>query len=211
MADSSKEQINKYFAKKETKEQEQQKQLSKKAVKKIVYWLVIIIIISLIGWLGYKSYTAPDTPEVAGEYFKAQSREHIAVGASHPDYNSNPPTGGWHYNNPVQAGIYDKELPDEPLIHNLEHGHVWISYRPDLDPVVVNKLAEIAKSYGSKMIVAPRAKNDTAIAVSAWEYLFKLDQFDEMQIRGFIKAHRDKGPEKIPAMSEQRFKDFRQK
>ena len=39
-----------------------------------------------------------------------QSRDHIAVGAEHLVYNSNPPTGGWHYAQPAQTGIYDKEF-----------------------------------------------------------------------------------------------------
>lgn len=206
---------NDYFLKRETKEKETRAKEAKKKVKKIFVWAVVLVVAGLGFWMFvlpvFRTFDTPDTPEVKGEFFPAQNREHIAMGAAHPKYNSDPPTGGWHYSTPAQAGIYDKELADEQLLHNLEHGHVWLSYRPDLDPAVVDKLAGIAKSYGSKIIVAPRAKNDAPIALAAWEYLLKLESFDEGQINGFIKAHRGKGPESIPAMSEPGFKDFRQK
>ncbi len=61
--------------------------------------------------------------------FPILSRDHIQPGQTHPPYNSNPPTNGWHY--PVWAdwGIYTQTIPDEYLVHNLEHGGIWISYR----------------------------------------------------------------------------------
>ena len=203
---------NEYILKKEAKEKETHAKESKKKMKKFLVWAVILVVVGFGAWRVLvpivNAPDNPDTSEVKGEFFPAQSREHVATGATHPDYNSDPPTGGWHYNTPAQTGIYDKELPDEQLLHNLEHGHIWIAYRPDLDPAVVEKLAEIAKSTGSKMIMTPRAKNDKPIAIMAWEYLLKLDNFDEVQIKGFIKAHRGKGPESIPDSG---FKDFRQK
>ena len=202
---------NEYFLKREAKEKETHAKESKKKMKKLLVWAVVLVVAGLGFWTAkLPKFQASDTPEVKGEFFPAQGREHIATGATHPDYSSDPPTGGWHYDTTAQAGIYDKELPDEQLIHNLEHGHVWLSYRPDLDPAVIDKLAEIAKSYGSKIIMAPRSKNTSPIALASWEYLLKLESFDQLQVEGFIKAHRDKGPEKIPAMGEPGFKDFRE-
>lgn len=199
---------NEYFEKKESKDKEAQSREAKKKMKKILVWVIILIAAGFGFWMFIlPMFEGVDTPEVKGAFFPAQSREHIAIGATHPDYNSDPPTGGWHYDSPAQSGIYDKELPDEQLVHNLEHGHIWISYRPDLDAETIEKLAEIAKSYSSKIIIAPRAKNDTPIALAAWEYLLNLDNFDEGQILGFIKAHRGKGPENIPDFG---FDDFRE-
>lgn len=199
---------NEYFLKREVKEKETRAKELKRKVKKTLIRAVILLVAGFGFWAFIlPSFQVSNTPEVKGEFFQAQNREHIAIGATHPDYNSNPPTGGWHYNNPAQTGIYDKELPDEQLVHNLEHGHIWISYRPDLDAETVKKLADIAKSFSSKIIMTPRTKNSTSIAIVAWEYLFKLDNFDKGQIQGFIKAHRGKGPENIPDFG---FKDFRQ-
>jgi len=203
---------NEYFLKREAKEKEVHAKETKSKIKKILVWVVILLVVGFVVWKVVDSViNAPNIVEVKGDFFPAQSREHISLGAAHPEYNSDLPTGGWHYDTPAQAGIYDKELADEQLIHNLEHGHVWIAYRPDLDAETVGKLADIAKSYGSKIIMTPRAKNEKPIALAAWEYLLNLDSFDAIQIEGFIKAHRGKGPENIPAMGEPSFKDFRQK
>ena len=168
------------------------------------------MILAIVGGGAYwavKSLNKPVGP-VPGEFHTAQSRDHIAVGAQHPAYNSNPPTGGWHYANPAQSGIYDKAFADEQLIHNLEHGHIWIAYRPDLPADQIEKLADIAKSYSSKIVMAPRPNNPTAISIVAWEYVLNLDSYDEQAIKDFVRDHRGKGPETIPDFG---FDDFRGK
>jgi len=73
-----------------------------------------------------------------GTFFESQGQAHIAVGAAHDPYNSNPPTSGPHYAEPADWGVYDRELPDEQLIHNLEHGHVWLSYRDPNDQEAID-------------------------------------------------------------------------
>jgi len=203
---------NDYFLKREAKEKETYAKEMKNKMKKFLVLAAILVVVGFGFWMFvlpmFQASNAPNSSEVRGEFFPAQTRQHIAMGATHPDYNSDPPTGGWHYGNSVQTGIYDKEFADEQTIHNMEHGHVWITYRPDLDKETIEKLADIAKSYGSKIIMAPRAKNSVPIALAAWEYLLKLDNFDGSQITGFIKTHRGKGPENVPDFG---FKDFRQK
>lgn len=204
---------NEYFLKREAKEKQIHVKEVKKKNKKILVWAVFLI----GAGFGFWTFILPffqtsDTVsnsnlfDIKEKFFLAQTRQHIAVGAIHPDYNSDPPTGGWHYDSPVQTGIYDKEFPDEQLIHNLEHGHIWIVYHPNLDAETIEKLAVMTKSFSSKIIMTPRNKNNTPIAIVAWEYLLNLDNFDESKIQGFIKTYRGKGPENIPDFG---FKDFR--
>lgn len=180
--------------------------LKRKKIKQVLIGLAVLAIVawfvmSSAGWsrksADFKSREAGIT-EVAGTFFKSQGQDHIQLGFKHPAYSSSPPTSGWHLAIPAKSGIYGEEQIDEQIVHNLEHGHIWISYRPDLDPAVVKKLVAIAKGVGSKMVVSPRKENDIPIALAAWEYLLKLDSFDEAQILGFIKAHLGKGPENVP-------------
>lgn len=203
---------NEYFLKKEEKDKEIKRRESKQKTRKIFRWGLVLILASAAVWGASKLLKGGpvSTTPINVQFFPAQSHNHIATGEAHPNYNSNPPTGGWHYNQPAAAGIYDTELPDEQVVHNLEHGHVWISYRPALDKDSVNKIADIAISYSSKIIVTPRAKNDSLIAVAAWEHLMKLDSFQGDKILAFIKQFRNKGPEMIP-MGEPPFGDFRKK
>lgn len=201
---------NEYFQKKEAKEKEAQKAAQRAKFNRLSHKLPWLVAAIIIVWVVVRLSKDDGAPVHVGEYFQAQSREHIEVGTTHPAYNSNPPTGGWHYASPAKTGIYDVELPDEQLIHNLEHSHIWIAYRPDLSVKQVEMLAEVAKDYGSRVIMTPRKANDALIALVAWEHLLKMDTVDKAMVDSFVKAHRNKaGPEKnIPDFD---FKDWRTK
>jgi hypothetical protein len=137
---------------------------------------------------------APDT-SVA---YPIQSREHIAQGALHPAYNSSPPTGGWHYAVASPVGIFPDGLPDETLVHNLEHGHVWLSYRDADDEEALALLTAMRGPYPQHVIVTYRPENETRIALAAWGRLLTLDELDADQVHAFIQRYRARAPENIP-------------
>ena len=63
------------------------------------------------------------TKPLMGEAITIQGETHIKRGESHPPYNSNPPTSGWHYGDGVGgAGIHDTEVPDELLVQRSNFG-----------------------------------------------------------------------------------------
>ncbi len=196
-----------YSSKNEERERKLKTEQTKRSINKFIKWLLSFATIGLVVF-GFYKLADKQTPTVPapGEFFSSLGQQHIDPGSSHPAYNSNPPTSGWHYPQPAQSGIYDTELPDEQLIHNLEHGQIWITYKPDLPKDQVEALANIAKSYGSKMIMEPRKENDSPIVIVAWQHLFKLNTVDEAKIKAFAGAYRGRGPESVPDYG---FKDFR--
>ena len=131
------------------------------------------------------------------EDFPSQGQTHIADGQSHPAYNSNPPTSGWHYATPADWGIYQQTIPDEVLIHNLEHGGIWISYRNADDQRTIQQLTDIVRRYPDHVILTPRPANDRPIAIAAWGHLLKLDTVDSTVILDFIARYIRKGPENV--------------
>ncbi len=139
---------------------------------------------------------ADKSAEQIGESFENQGREHVPLEETTDPYNSNPPTSGDHLANPAEWGVYQTELPDKQLIHNLEHGGIWISYK-DIDPDTKAKLEAIGKANPGSVIVTPRAANDAPIAVAAWTRLEKLTSYDEAKILEFIKANKNKSPEPL--------------
>ncbi len=136
---------------------------------------------------------------VPGQRMLIQGQQHIEVGASHPPYNSDPPTSGWHYDTPIRAGFYEEPQADEYVVHNLEHGHVVISY--DCSKLTncedtKYQLRRLLNAYnGFKVTIVPRTNVDAAIALTAWGWIDKLDSYDEARIRRFIDAWRNRGPE----------------
>ena len=150
------------------------------------------------GYLLARSI-GPSSREQPGVFMADQGREHVALGTAF-NYNSNPPTSGPHHVNPAEWGVYSEEIPDQVLIHNLEHGGIWIAYKPGIGPAVAARLDAIAKEFGRKVIMAPRSANDADIALAAWNYLDKFSQteFSEERVRKFIQAHINRGPEFVP-------------
>ena len=127
-----------------------------------------------------------------------QGRTHVGPGVPHPAYNSNPPTSGWHYASTASWGFHNSELPDELIIHNLEHGGIWISFKDATDAEAVDALVAFVREYRTKVIVTHRPRNDNRIAVAAWGRLMTLDRFDRGAIVDFINRFKNKGPEFVP-------------
>ena len=135
-----------------------------------------------------------------GERIPIQGADHIARGQVHAAYNSDPPTSGPHYVDTLDAGFYETPQLDELLVHNLEHGHIVISYDcsrlTDCDTTKQRLRSIFNADNGWKVTIVPRQNKDAAIALTAWGWLDKMDTFDEERIRKFIDAWRDKGPER---------------
>jgi hypothetical protein len=135
-----------------------------------------------------------------GTRIPIQGADHIQVGQVHDPYNSDPPTSGPHYIETVDAGFYDTPRADENLVHNLEHGHIVISY--DCSKLAdcegtKQQLRSLAAAYNNwKVTIVPRENRDTAIGAAAWGWLEKMDAYDETRLRRFIDSWRDKGPER---------------
>jgi len=169
------------------------------ASKRIVLYVVLFIILALI-FLGIKSLIKNSTPQ--GEDFSKDmqdaGREHIEVGdvVLEETYSSNPPSSGPHYPNTANTGFYTEPVEDQYLIHNLEHGDIWIAYSPNIS----ENAKKILKSFaGTYVVVAPRPDNPSDVSLVAWN---RLDNFDEeslteQRVKDFILRHDNKGPEKV--------------
>lgn len=165
--------------------------LQKRKIKKVLLWTIgTLIVIGIIYLLAISVKNQKPRP---GEAFSVQGQEHIAVGATHEEYNSNLPTSGPHYAQPAKWGVYQSELPDEQVVHNLEHGGIWIAYK-DIPEDTKTTLEEITKS-GLKIIMTPRAKNDAPITLASWGRVQKFESFDRQAILDFIRANTNKSPE----------------
>ncbi len=157
----------------------------------------VLLLVGVVAWSVFQSNQP--TP---GQAMPIQGQQHIPVGQSHPAYNSDPPTSGWHYAEPARAGFYDTPLPDEQLVHNLEHGHVIISYDcgklSDCESVQAELQDIVGRFQRWKIVAVARENADAAIALTAWGRIDKLDSYDEDRIVAFVKKWRNRGPENTP-------------
>ena len=106
-------------------------------------------------------------------------------------YKISPPVGGAHnvrWQN-CQGMVYDAPVPKEHAVHSMEHGAVWVTYRPGLPADQVQKLADKVKGKDF-MLMSPYEGLDKPISLQAWGYQLKLDSVDDSRIDEFIRALR---------------------
>ena len=100
---------------------------------------------------------------------------------------------------PADWGVYNFPLPDEILVHNLEHGGIGIHYDcPDGCDGLKAQLEGLVPANPSQYIVSPYPDMPSRIAITAWRRHLYLDEFDEGRIREFIDAFQDEAPESVP-------------
>lgn len=156
-------------------------------------------ILILLAIVVVSDQTGTSSEDLLGAEITIQGTDHITVGEEHPPYNSNPPTSGWHYVQPAPWGSSDVALADETLVHNLEHGGIWLSYHPEkVTEEMIGELKSFVARYRSKVVLTPRPQNDHPIALASWGRLMTLETADEAQIEAFIKQNKNHGPERIP-------------
>ena len=174
---------------------EKQKHTTAKVVRIIVSLLIIAGII--YGVVLLSKARAPKT-EDRSKAHNIQSRGHVPVGTTGFAYNSNPPSSGEHYPTTARLGFYDVDEPvaDGHIIHNLEHGQIWIAYSTEVSEEVRKQLKKLAKG---KVIVVPREANEYDISVVAWGRVDSFNisdgELDSERIRDFVKRYQNKGPE----------------
>ena len=159
-----------------------------------------------------KPATVPNTTGIDGVvaydtkgYPAAGSADSGTLGHDHVTgpvkYAVLPPVGGPHNPYWMNAGVYDKPVPNEHAVHDLEHGVVWITYRPDLPAsqvkqlqTLVGKQSMIDEGDNSNrfMDLSPWADNSlpSPIVVSSWGYQLKVDSPTDKRIQQFIDKFR---------------------
>ena len=81
--------------------------------------------------------------------------------------------------------------------HNLEHGGIVIVYNPSLAPDDLTKLKDSVRSITAttkykKILLEPyKELADAKIAVTAWDWILKLQAPDQSAMVKFITAHYD--------------------
>lgn len=181
----------------------ERKKRLKRAGKKIA--LGIVAVFAAVGLFFWVRSARPQGPDYSRAY-EILGREHVAVGSEHPPYNSNPPSSGWHYGETAENKFYYEPIADEYVVHNLEHGDIWIAYHPRVSEGLQEQLK---KFLGPKIVITPREENEFDVALVAWgrvdAFNVENDTLPETRIRDFIKRYINKGPEKISPFARRSF------
>ncbi len=104
------------------------------------------------------------------------------------DYDQVPPAGGRHDPVWLDCGAYDQPVRDENAVHDLEHGSIWISYRPDLG---TDDVATLTSQLPQNGILAPYDGLPAPVVVTAWGRQLRLTGADDPRLPLFVERYGD--------------------
>ena len=121
------------------------------------------------------------------EFLAVASREHTDQDL---DYPTRPPAGGDHLGIWHNCGAYTVPLLDEAAVHSLEHGAVWVTYRPDLGAEAILGLTGGLVDH-EKLLVSPHPDQTSPVVVTAWARRLVLHRPDDPRLGMFIDRFTD--------------------
>lgn len=167
------------------------RQVQKKPVN---YWLwvpVVVVAILAIGGIAWYLFNRTPTVALTGlQTYENLSRDH---GQGAQTYDPIPPVGGAHNEAWMNCGIYDQPVPNENAVHSLEHGAVWITYRPDLAAADVETLRGLVRGQRYALL-SPYPDLPSPVVASAWGVQLRLDSAGDSRLPSFIQQYAN-GPQ----------------
>ena len=192
----------------------------------VIGFAVVAVLLGLVGGSDGPDEAAVRADLVAAgctlQAVKAQPGRHSLTPDGTAKWNTDPPTSGPHFSfNPngsvgtVIWGAYDEPVQLARVIHNLEHGGVYIFYGDQVSDQVVARLLEFYEDHRNGTVLAPYPKLGDKIALGAWVtenetgsestggkgYLAKCGGFDEAAFSSFLGNFQFHGPERFPSDS----------
>lgn len=174
-----------------------------KTEHKVTIGIILLTVLIILGGTLLTSRQSKEESQrksvpLMGEKMPDLGGQHIAHGEKHAAYNSNPPTSGPHWADVAGGGIKDAPVPDELMLHSMEHGAAVVWYREGLPQSDIEQITQAFNATPGKKIMVPRKDLDTPVALTSWGHLLKLNSIDQNTIEQFIATNNDRTPEKAP-------------
>ncbi len=190
-----------------TRDQRRQRKQQQEQKSRIISGLLIAAVLSLIGYLVWNGLSNPplgDAIPVTGEGV------HVPNGNPLPQYATDPPTSGGHYETALPAGFYDTTSPEATtlpnpqgfIVHSLEHGYVVFWYNcallasdAECETLKASLQATMATYNNFKIIAFPWASTDVPVVATSWGRMLKFEAWDAELAAQFIERNRNHAPE----------------
>lgn len=150
--------------------------------------LTAIVVATIVFRL--RDQTATTGPIQGVKTYQGLSQDHKEGTLTYPQ---NPPVGGPHNATWQNCGIYDQAIRNENAIHSLEHGAVWITYRPDLSAQGIDQLKRLAQGR-AYVLLSPFPNLPTPVVLNAWSTQLQLTKADDPRAAKFLSTY-EQGPQ----------------
>jgi hypothetical protein len=174
-------------------------QAANPATKRILLALGVVVVV-LAAFFVFKPIISPSAPTGDDPSNDIPALKAVTtydyVGAQHTEdpvtYTESPPAGGPH--DPVWAdcGVYTQQLRNENVVHSLEHGTVWITYRPDTSAADVQALeTALGTVKDHKTILSPYPGLSSPVVVTVWNAQLRLPGASDPRLQDFLDFYGD--------------------
>ncbi|MEO8222844.1 MAG: DUF3105 domain-containing protein [Specibacter sp.] len=149
--------------------------------------VITIVAFVITGSIQAREETAAaaKNPITGVQTYPNLTRNHVQTPVSYPQ---SPGVGGDHSATWTNCGIYSDPVNEERAVHSLEHGAVWITYKPDLSQKDVSALTDLVKGK-PYVLLSPNPDQQAAITASAWGTQLTVPNADDSRLPVFIKAY----------------------
>lgn len=156
-------------------------------------WLIwgstAAVVILLAGATAFAINREQANESLQGVSTYPAEQEHVTEPVA---YEQTPPAGGPHAPEWLNCAVYEDEVPNENAVHSMEHGAVWITYRPDIPAEDVAALQQIlGQPYE---ILSPFEDLPAPVVASAWGKQLLLDGADDPRLASFLSEFKQ-GPQ----------------
>lgn len=104
-----------------------------------------------------------------------------------------PPVGGDHAAVWTSCGVYSTPTVTEQSVHSLEHGAVWITYRPGAAEDQVAALTSLAEQR-DYVLLSPLEGQEAPVVASAWGIQLAMDSAEDPRLPVFVEKY-EQGPQ----------------
>lgn len=122
--------------------------------------------------------------------FAGLARTHVTGTVSYPQQ---PPAGGPHSPVWLNCGVYAAPVRSANAVHSLEHGAVWVTYRPGLGGTAVSELRGLVRGEAGRargyVILSPYPGLPAAVVATAWGRQLRLASAADPRLPRFITAY----------------------
>jgi hypothetical protein len=149
---------------------------------------ILIVVVAIAARGRGSGHQAARTTQPAGTAVFAEPDHDHVTGTVR--YDRIPPAGGAHNDVWLNCGVYSEPVRNENAVHSLEHGAVWITYRPGLASAGVARLHRFVKAHykGEEryLILSPYAGLPALVVASAWGRQLRLKGPGDPRLGEFV-------------------------
>lgn len=121
------------------------------------------------------------------------SHDHVTHAVAYPQ---TPPVGGPHWAPQTSGGygwqacaVYAEPVVDEFAVHSLEHGAVWLSYRPGAAAADVAALTALSAVDPDYVLVSPVAGQAAPFEATAWGLQLPVQTATDPRLKLFTTTY----------------------